>query len=649
MSYRTERVHQSIVVTPCHPHYLLGYLSSLFRFAQAWKDAEIRACLTLISFATALVLTSLLTCSLLIAQQCKSSANGVCSSVDAVCRPVTSGTGSSGHCDTVPVGMPGKPEGFECKCVGQSAPPPGPKNFDLYSAATDKNGLLYNPSWMWQYWQQQLGNPLGTIPNTSICHDFSKQGGPDPDLFLVLPAWGAVPLMSPDTSDCSNFATVDLPFDSSNQPTTDLPEDSDKLVCETYEITGALGGGPQTFAGHVHWFPVTMEGSVGWGNESSEEADGDDTFTFTNDAQSVNLYVNGKNEIHSEFSSYETIDSYTHGEWALFHNAVDKNNPATAKEIFDGHTLSGGHSIVTGLFGLDSEHGLKSELHPVFAIATKRDDPRLNSPNDEAWLMFVRNQGNEGYCSSEILNAGFEDYTFRLPWRGPEFKFVDVDRVNTKFWALGGASGPTVSVVRGRNLEPLNVLVKFHLGPAVPTTNASDVSLPAVYGTLHLIWTTSQVATTGAGPVKSDPVKTLPGGSVLQASTTGSGGQDQSDSEVGEVEQMLGAAAAHLTPAQRLVIKKASATPVVESRLLPKVGPVLEIQETSGIETKTLAVQQPISRSPATRKMARESAQLRALCAATKNVPEGLPPGLCKAIDVKQVPHVPNVGDAPVH
>jgi len=40
--------------------------------------------------------------------------------------------------------------------------------------------------------------------------------------------------------------------------------------------------------------------------------------------------------------------------------------------------------------------------------------------------MFVRNQGDEGYCSSQVWDLGLEDYTVRLPWR-PGMRSVDVD------------------------------------------------------------------------------------------------------------------------------------------------------------------------------------------------------------------------------
>ena len=85
-----------------------------------------------------------------------------------------------------------------------------------------------------------------------------------------------------------------------------------------------------------------------------------------------------------------------------------QSDDAATKKKFLGHT------ILTGMFGLDGEHGLKSELHPLYAMATLRDDFE-NSPSDEAWLIFVRNQGDEGYCSSNLWDSGFSDYRFDFP------------------------------------------------------------------------------------------------------------------------------------------------------------------------------------------------------------------------------------------
>src|SRR5262249_19955220 len=164
-----------------------------------------------------------------------------------------------------------------------------------------------------------------------------------------------------------------------------------------------------SFTGHVNWFPVTMEGEAyKVDHESFPLGDDDYTFTF-NDAAGNPLSVNGRTGLHVEFDSDETIDHFTLKEWKDLRDAVDAGNIDLNSRYFQGH------SILTGMFGMDGEHDLKAELHPLYAIATRRDNYE-NDPKDDVWLMFVRNRGDEGFCSSQLWDAGFEDYTFRLPW-----------------------------------------------------------------------------------------------------------------------------------------------------------------------------------------------------------------------------------------
>jgi hypothetical protein len=197
------------------------------------------------------------------------------------------------------------------------------------------------------------------------------------------------------------------------------------------------------------------------------------------------LSVNGRCGLHVEFDSDETIDNYTEvDEWTALHQAVDTwkdaegnvsacaaagsrcNNLAqleaaaeTAKEAVQ--TRFDGHTILTGMFGLDGEHDLKAEVHPLFAMSTLRDNFE-NNPSDEVWLMFARNQGDEGFCSSQIWGAGFEDYTVRLPWHSG-MTLVDVNWDKTKFVGSDGTSGPTVAVLPPPAREA-GVYVTFHPG-----------------------------------------------------------------------------------------------------------------------------------------------------------------------------------------
>jgi hypothetical protein len=474
-------------------------------------------------------------------------------------------------------------------------------DFDVSSNSFDENALPYNPSWSWQ----QLPAHQGQTPDTSQCHNFSSRPSTlgVPDEFMV-----------PDFSDCTDQA------DSSS---VDRPIGINAEICN-YGTIPYFGS---TFAGHINWFPVTLEGTAGWGDHGLDD---DYTFTFKSDQPGNPLSVNGRDGLHVEFDSDETIDHFTSDEWTAFHHAVDNGGNAT--QLFDGHT------ILTGMFGLDGEHNLKAELHPVYALATLRDDYE-NAQNDEAWLMFVRNQGDEGYCSSQIWDSGFEDYTFRLPWRAG-MASVDVNWDKTQFVGTDGTSGPTVSALPPP-LPGAGVYVKFHLGPAVPGSYVFDpgASVPFINGALHLVWSGPLVANPGhAGMGTLSHLKAITGGSLsVSSATTGAWTADETD----DVEHTLESAVKQLTPGQRAEVAKARAIAVTHPAAFHKLaptGPVVrmtsaplqlngEIKGSGKVAVKRHAIQG----GPAIRKAARDAAQMGAICAASHNAPAGLPASVCVA------------------
>ena len=466
-----------------------------------------------------------------------------------------------------------------------------PFDFDVLSSQTaDPNGLPYNPHWSWQ----QRAENRGQAPDTSLCHNFSRRDSHFgvPDLF-----------MSPYFPDCS---------DQIDANSVDLPRGVNAAVCKvgTKPVVG------DSFAGHVNWFPVTLEGRASWGDHGSDD---DYTFTFYSDDPDKPLLVNGQDGIHVEFDSDETIDHFKTEAWAAFHNAVDLNKDF-AKQLFDGHT------ILTGMFSLDSEHRLKSELHPLYAMATRSENFGTN-PGDETWLIFVRNQGDEGYCSNEIWGAGFEDYTFRLPWR-PGMTSVEVNSTKTQFDGTERTSGPFVSYVTPRDAKrdlPAGVYVNFHLGP--PVLNTAIVGTPAsepfINGALHLIWKgpgvgTATQTTSRGRPSNSDPAAKASSKEVAEVAD--------------EAEHKLRAAIDQLPAGKRKQVEQARIIPgtkAVVVRRLPSTGPAKKATQPPIAKLQS-AKPHAISLGPATQKIQRDTAQMRALCAATANKPAGLSPEACK-------------------
>jgi hypothetical protein len=291
------------------------------------------------------------------------------------------------------------------------------------------------------------------------------------------------------------------------------------------------------------------------------------------------------------------------------------DNPALAQQLFNGHT------ILTGMFGLDGEHNLKAELHPLFAIATKREGFE-NAPGDEVWLMFVRNRGDEGFCSSQLWDSGFEDYTVRLPWRAG-MDSVDVNWSKTEFEGTDGTSGPTVQALPPLPLstQTPGVYVTFHLGPSA--------SSPFIDGALHLVWSEQRVGALGGGAVAGGVLRSERPSAV--AGLAGAAMAGQPAGETDEVEHRIRAAIKQLPPAQRQQVQTARAAVVgVRPALhrLPPGGPVRRLTAPPAIAR--ISRLHAIKAGPATRKAERDAAEIRALCIATHGAPAGLPPEMCK-------------------
>src|SRR5262249_40245419 len=149
----------------------------------------------------------------------------------------------------------------------------------------------------------------------------------------------------------------------------------------THQDSGWFGCGP-----HINWFGATYEGKVYWQDHSSDD---DYNIKLTREDRAGYTTAHA-DHILCEFDSDETIDHFSTPWWSRFHRAVDEGD-ARARQMMDGS-----FAIVTGLAGLDCEHGCWSELHPVWALAMNVQ-PSLE---DDLWAIFVRNWGNEGFCGT---------------------------------------------------------------------------------------------------------------------------------------------------------------------------------------------------------------------------------------------------------
>ena len=182
--------------------------------------------------------------------------------------------------------------------------------------------------------------------------------------------------------------------------------------------------------GHVNWFPATYTGTICFHNLSfpdmdytfSLQPDGEAGLTRWNHPSVPNsrkpvpdpkYFKCGPSHdeqcepkvIHVEFDSRETIERFVSGGWtAIRENA----SPCGFQQFKSCHEeqakkdIELKQAVVVGLVGLDSEHSIYSELHPAYAMAVQMSNTRGKNDwlSDDTWLVFARDRGNEGACST---------------------------------------------------------------------------------------------------------------------------------------------------------------------------------------------------------------------------------------------------------
>lgn len=240
---------------------------------------------------------------------------------------------------------------------------------------------------------------------------------------------------------------------------------------------------------------VTYEGPIRWEGHSGIKATGPPTFDdiATDDDYNIDLvppdragFVQGDERIHMEFDSDETIDHFRTPFWTALHSAVDAEDsralalPGTSPQDL----LNNKCAIAIGVMGLDCAHGCGTELYPLLALAVHlRDDPQ-----DDQWMIFARNWGNAGYCSTRTETAdNMVTLTFRVPRPGATaVKKLDSTQFLTR---KGQAGGPIVTLLPNE-------------GALVTLTMPLPASEERIHGDLHLQWT-------GASHVTTCPMRSM--------------------------------------------------------------------------------------------------------------------------------------------
>jgi hypothetical protein len=389
------------------------------------------------------------------------------------------------------------------------------------------------------------------------------------------PRWGlqvTEPGSVPDATDCFDLpGFFDNPLCTTQQPATDTGTGLRGLICSI--------GGETPIAGHVNWYPSTFEGPVYW--DSLAFFDRDYNVRLVPPTQNGLTFHNPEN-IKGEFDSRETINSFSTPWWSAFRASPDANK----KLLIDGKP-----GIMSGLIGIDCEHGCPSELHPVWVLAIRvRHDLRT-----DVWAVFARNWGNEGFCSSlqHEVHWPRDRFTLALPWR-PGATAVRVDGRTTFKANQAGISGWV------RDVPGVRVGLTF----ALPPPSARGL----VHGELHLSWTGGALG--------------APGGDVKDAADAPAEWPRQG----GEGEALLEELAARLTPPDREALERGT-----EARTALASVPVVLRRATEAEEADASAPASVTSR-PDHAHAASEERRLRRLFAALRG---DVPGPLGRAIEPK--------------
>ena len=220
--------------------------------------------------------------------------------------------------------------------------------------------------------------------------------------------------LPPLTDECDR-----RPFNArctSQKPTLDEAVFPNVLIC-AFELRSKVKG-------HVNWAVASTVGELLWLNFA---ADGDYNFMFfpddgrgltKNNGSSKGIAEPVRQFIELEFDSRETAAHFGTTWWQNFDKVVHEHRrgEAVQRELNPAAPGVAARGVVYGLFGLDCEHDCHSEFHPVYAVAIEVG----SSAAENRWAIFVRNWGNEGFCSKFDHHLQLADQKFRLvlPRRG---------------------------------------------------------------------------------------------------------------------------------------------------------------------------------------------------------------------------------------
>ncbi len=291
------------------------------------------------------------------------------------------------------------------------SPPATPaKVFDVTWTRTDPNGVPLNPVWGSQSWT--TGAALPPAQQAACAKDPRKCTGQ-----RVVADWAPNP-----------------------------------SICRAGVATGLAG----PIAAHFDWSIATYSGFVRPSTPAISD-DNDFNFVFQPDdpgalaglteANSTVPFDASKKYIELELHSLEVKSRFSLKWWRDFADDSDRVV----------------RSVIIGLFGVDCEHGCKSELHPVYAIMVETDP----SPVHNTWQIFVRNWGNGGSCSTFDHQFNGKTLTLKIPPPSPGAALEQVQQAD-----FARSDAAIVAPVFSSPQERDGLLVSFGLAP--PATRALE-------------------------------------------------------------------------------------------------------------------------------------------------------------------------------
>ena len=312
-------------------------------------------------------------------------------------------------------------------------PPPDAAEFNVMWDNGDPNGFPKNP-----YWAAQVVAPTQLPPLKGDKYD---------DKCIQQPNLTASEVTSGKEA-CTTQATV-----------LDQPYFFPNVLC--FLEPGSV------LHGHVDWTVASAAGYVSWLNFAD---DWDYNFRFIPAQETTppqenrgittnNNSIGNVRYIELEFASAEVADNFQTPWWQGLAQQVDSLNwDGLPSYLHPGNPNQEPFSVVAGLFGLDCEHDCRSEFHPLYALAIQLTE----DANANVWEIFVRNWGNEGFCSSlnHELNLKNQKLSLLLPWTGATGLSAKIEQI------YPSASAAVVGLLQDQSGKGLGALVTFSLQPA---------------------------------------------------------------------------------------------------------------------------------------------------------------------------------------